>query len=73
VPFFLFGRNALAEGIGERLTALDLPPAWYLVLVPQVSVSTRETFAYALTSGGRTISSRWWPAGIPKWRRCSRG
>ena len=45
VPFFVFGRNALGEGIGERLRALALPPAWYLVLVPPVTVSTREIFA----------------------------
>lgn len=45
VPFFVFGRNALGEGIGERLQALELPPAWYLVLVPPVSVSTGEIFA----------------------------
>ena len=45
VPFFLFGGNALGEGIGERLTPLDLPPAWYLVLTPQVSVSTKEIFS----------------------------
>ncbi|MDX1373984.1 MAG: 4-(cytidine 5'-diphospho)-2-C-methyl-D-erythritol kinase [Burkholderiales bacterium] len=45
VPFFVYGRDALAEGIGERLSALELPPAWYLVLVPPVSVSTREIFA----------------------------
>ena len=45
VPVFLFGTNALGEGIGERLTALSLPPAWYLVLTPQVSVSTKEIFS----------------------------
>jgi 4-diphosphocytidyl-2-C-methyl-D-erythritol kinase len=44
VPFFLFGKNALGEGIGERLTRLDLGPAWYLVLMPQVAVSTKEIF-----------------------------
>ncbi len=49
VPFFVFGQNAIGEGIGERLRALDLPSAWYLVLTPQVSVSTRETFESALT------------------------
>ena len=49
VPFFVYGENALGEGIGERLTALALTPAWYLVLEPQVSVSTRETFESALT------------------------
>jgi len=45
IPFFLFGRNALGGGVGERLRGLDLEPAWYLVLVPQVSVSTKEIFA----------------------------
>ena len=45
VPLFIFGRNAVGEGVGERLTALDLPPAWYLVLTPQVSVSTKEIFS----------------------------
>lgn len=49
VPFFVFGRNALGEGVGERLTAISLPPAWYLVLVPRGSVSTAEIFNNALT------------------------
>ena len=49
VPVFVYGRNALGEGIGERLRALELPPAWYLVLDPQVPVSTREIFSAALT------------------------
>jgi len=47
VPLFLFGRNALGEGVGERLSALELAPAWYLVLAPQVSVSTKEIFSDA--------------------------
>jgi 4-diphosphocytidyl-2-C-methyl-D-erythritol kinase len=45
VPVFVFGRNALGEGIGERLRGLDLAPAWYLVLTPQVPVSTKEIFS----------------------------
>lgn len=44
VPLFVFGRNALGEGLGERLTALSLPSAWYLVLVPPVSVATASIF-----------------------------
>jgi len=44
VPFFLRGENAVAEGIGERLEGIVLSPAWYLVLTPQVSVSTKEIF-----------------------------
>src|SRR5262249_49506849 len=55
VPVFLFGKNALGEGIGERLTPLPLPAAWYLVLTPQVSVSTKEIFKNALTHAGKQI------------------
>jgi 4-diphosphocytidyl-2-C-methyl-D-erythritol kinase len=47
VPVFVFGRNAFAEGIGERLQALRLPPAWYLILVPELAVSTAEIFSAA--------------------------
>jgi len=45
VPFFVFGENALGEGIGERLSALRLPDAWYVVLVPPVALSTQEVFS----------------------------
>jgi 4-diphosphocytidyl-2-C-methyl-D-erythritol kinase len=56
VPAFVFGGNALGEGIGERLTALTLPPAWYLVLTPQVAVSTKEIFTHrALTRDSKTL------------------
>ncbi|MGH8736922.1 MAG: 4-(cytidine 5'-diphospho)-2-C-methyl-D-erythritol kinase [Burkholderiales bacterium] len=47
VPLFVFGESALGEGVGELLTALVLEPAWYLVLVPQVAVSTKEIFSDA--------------------------
>ena len=55
IPVFVNGRNALGEGIGERLKALDLPAAWYLVLEPQVSVSTKEIFASALTGKSKAL------------------
>jgi 4-diphosphocytidyl-2-C-methyl-D-erythritol kinase len=45
VPVFVFGRNAFAEGVGERLQPLQLPPAWYVVLVPETAVSTAEIFS----------------------------
>jgi 4-diphosphocytidyl-2-C-methyl-D-erythritol kinase len=46
VPVFVGGENALAEGIGERLTPLDLAPAWYLVLTPPVVVPTARIFSH---------------------------
>ncbi len=44
VPVFVFGESALGEGVGEQLRPLELPPAWYLVLIPAVSVSTARIF-----------------------------
>lgn len=44
VPVFVFGDNAFAEGVGEQLRALDLPPAWYVVLEPPVAVPTADIF-----------------------------
>lgn len=45
VPVFVRGRAAFAEGVGERLQPIDLPEPWFLVIAPQVSVSTAEIFA----------------------------
>ena len=45
VPVFIFGENAFAEGVGEKLTPIKLPSAWYLVLIPPVQVPTALVFA----------------------------
>jgi 4-diphosphocytidyl-2-C-methyl-D-erythritol kinase len=47
VPVFVGGENALAEGIGERLTPIGVPPAWYLVLTPPVAVPTARIFSHS--------------------------
>ncbi len=47
VPFFLHGRDAFAEGIGERLTTVALPSSWFAILWPQIHVSTAEIFGDA--------------------------
>jgi 4-diphosphocytidyl-2-C-methyl-D-erythritol kinase len=46
VPVFVFGRNAFAEGVGERLQVVDLPAAWYVLLTPPVHVSTAAVFSH---------------------------
>ena len=46
VPFFVFGRDAFVEGVGERLQAVELPRWWYLVLTPPVQVATQAVFAH---------------------------
>lgn len=46
VPVFVRGRAAWAEGIGDRLTPIDLPEPCYLIIQPDCSVSTAEIFCY---------------------------
>lgn len=56
VPVFVFGQSAFAQGIGEQLQAVALRPAWYLVLIPPVHVSTPKIFAHQqLTRDSKTI------------------
>lgn len=45
VPFFIYGTNAWAEGIGELLQSIQLHDACYVVLTPDVHVSTAQIFA----------------------------
>lgn len=52
VPFFVGGRNAFVEGIGERLTPIDLPRAWYAVLKPAASLATQAIFSSPLLQRG---------------------
>ena len=46
VPIFIFGQDAIAMGIGEELTAIDLPEQQYLVLTPNAHVNTAKLFAH---------------------------
>jgi len=45
VPVFVRGHAAFAEGVGEKLTPVDPEEPWYVVLIPQVAVSTAEIFS----------------------------
>ncbi len=44
VPVFVRGHNAWAEGVGEQLTPIALPPAWYVLADPGVHVPTAALF-----------------------------
>ena len=56
VPFFLFGQNAFAQGIGEQLSPLATPDCWYVVIEPGVSIPTPAIFSSkALTRNSPSI------------------
>ena len=44
VPVFVRGFSAWAEGVGEQLTPVELDENWFLVIHPQIFVSTAEIF-----------------------------
>lgn len=44
VPFFIFGTNAFAEGVGELLQPVAIPECWFVVVEPGVSIPTPAIF-----------------------------
>ncbi len=44
LPFFLGGHNAFVEGIGERLTPIELPPMAFAVVKPAAAIDTAAIF-----------------------------
>ncbi len=44
VPIFVRGHSAWAEGVGEKITPVDLPDAHFLVIHPGIHVSTARIF-----------------------------
>ena len=46
VPFFLFGRNAWVEGVGEKMTPVTLPNARFVVVKPPDGLETARIFSH---------------------------
>ena len=46
VPFFVGGHNAFVEGIGDRLTPIDVPPQTLAVLKPAAGLATADIFGH---------------------------
>jgi 4-diphosphocytidyl-2-C-methyl-D-erythritol kinase len=72
VPFFVFGRNALVQGIGEQLSVQEVPPHLYAVIKPAASLPTADIFnspllrrdsASAILLGSLVSEAQTWLAG----------
>ena len=56
VPVFIKGASTWAEGVGEELTKIKLPKAWFVVLKPECHVDTGRIFsAKELTRDSKSI------------------
>lgn len=44
IPFFIYGRTAFVEGVGEAMQPVEGPDCWYVVIEPGVSVPTPAIF-----------------------------
>jgi len=63
VPFFVFGKNAFAQGVGEALDVVQLPPRHFLVVTPRVHVPTAAIFSEkALTRDSKALTITDFPA-----------
>ncbi|MFO8044466.1 MAG: 4-(cytidine 5'-diphospho)-2-C-methyl-D-erythritol kinase [Halomonas sp.] len=70
VPVFVHGHAAWGEGVGERLTPVDLDTPWFVVIHPGVAVSTPAVFgADELTRHTPPITmARALQGGASRWR-----
>ena len=46
VPFFVGGRNAFVEGVGERLSPIEVPRQWFAVVKPAAGLATADVFGH---------------------------
>lgn len=56
VPFFLGGRNAFVQGIGEDLTPIELPEQTFAIVKPDVSIPTKEIFSSPLLQRSKSLA-----------------
>ncbi len=56
VPFFVGGRNAFVEGIGEILHEVKVPVTPLAVVKPQVSIGTKEIFSSPLLQRSKSVA-----------------
>lgn len=70
VPVFIHGHSAWAEGVGEKLTSVALDTPWFVVIHPNVNVSTPAIFQDSeLTRDSLPITmTRALQGGAPEWR-----
>lgn len=44
VPLFLYGKSCIMRGIGDRISPVELPSLWYLIVYPNVVLKAKEVY-----------------------------
>jgi len=44
VPLFIYGRPCVIEGIGERVSPVEIPPLWFLIVYPNVVLRAKDVY-----------------------------
>ena len=56
VPFFIHNSTAIVEGLGEKITPIELTPMHLLLCCPAIKISTKEIFnSYKLTNKSKEL------------------
>jgi len=59
VPVFVLGQSAWAEGVGEKITPMELPEKWFVVVNSDYHCSTKDVFTHkGLTRDNSAITIR---------------
>ncbi|MEQ1557322.1 MAG: 4-(cytidine 5'-diphospho)-2-C-methyl-D-erythritol kinase [Methyloglobulus sp.] len=57
VPVFVAGHSSWGEGVGEKLSEINLPEQWVVIIKPDCHVDTKEVFsAKELTRNSKSIT-----------------
>ena len=46
VPIFIYGHSAFAQGIGDLLKSVEIPEKWFLIIKPNIEISTVSIFKH---------------------------
>jgi 4-diphosphocytidyl-2-C-methyl-D-erythritol kinase len=57
VPFFIYGKNAVATGIGEILTPINIKKQYFVLIKPSFGIPTKSIFQNITTIEQITIDS----------------
>ena len=66
IPFFIYGKNAWAQGRGEILQPIELKPRYFILVFPVTEISTKKAFQNIKVQDENIVSLDDFQKGITK-------